>query len=54
MGSSGGINPPGQYPHSGMNPPPPPPNSGKPAGNPNYFTDKKKGEVNELKNVSLI
>lgn len=33
----------------------PPGARGGPAGgsNPNYFTDKKKGEVNELKNVRL-
>lgn len=52
--------------HSGMNPGypsggpggangPPPPGGSRPAGasNPAYFTDKKKGEVNELKNVRL-
>lgn len=47
------------YP-SGPGAPPPPggvpgPSGRAPggAGNPNYFTDKKKGEVNELKNVRM-
>jgi hypothetical protein len=56
--SMAGMNP--SYPSQGPPPPggmPPPPGAApgaqKPAGgsNPNYFTDKKKGEVNELKNV---
>lgn len=45
------------YP-SGPSGPPPPGGAPGPGGrapgvpgNPNYFTDKKKGEVNELKNV---
>lgn len=45
-GGGGGVSGPGG---------PAPPNArGGPAGgtNPSYFTDKKKGEVNELKNVS--
>ncbi|RLN60233.1 hypothetical protein BBJ29_004816 [Phytophthora kernoviae] len=55
--SMGGTNPsyPPQGPPGGM-PPPPGANTGAPRGpaggsNPNYFTDKKKGEVNELKNL---
>ncbi|KAG1702612.1 hypothetical protein DVH05_009561 [Phytophthora capsici] len=55
--SMGGMNP--SYPSQGPPPPggmPPPsgvPGAQRPAGgsNPNYFTDKKKGEVNELKNL---
>ncbi|KAL4085633.1 hypothetical protein PRIC1_014969 [Phytophthora ramorum] len=54
--SMGAMNPsyPSQGPPGGM--PPPPSNAPgvqRPAGssNPNYFTDKKKGEVNELKNL---
>jgi hypothetical protein len=38
----------------GMGAPPPPGGANAGAKNPNYFTDKKKGEVNELKNVRLV
>lgn len=41
------------YPNGPGGPPPPPPGQGRPGANPNYFTDKKKGEVNELKNVRM-
>ncbi|GLE02423.1 hypothetical protein PINS_up011261 [Pythium insidiosum] len=39
----------GMHHPSGPGAPPPPGGAAK--GNPNYFTDKKKGEVNELKNL---
>uniref|UniRef100_K3WB21 AP complex subunit beta n=1 Tax=Globisporangium ultimum (strain ATCC 200006 / CBS 805.95 / DAOM BR144) TaxID=431595 RepID=K3WB21_GLOUD len=41
------------YPNGPGGPPPPPPGQARPgaSSNPNYFTDKKKGEVNELKNL---
>ncbi|DAZ95562.1 TPA: hypothetical protein N0F65_005878 [Lagenidium giganteum] len=55
-GGSANMHSSGPYPNApGMGGPPPPPGQApRPsggAGNPNYFTDKKKGEVNELKNL---
>ncbi|KAF1784143.1 AP complex subunit beta [Phytophthora cactorum] len=49
--SMGGMNP--SYPSQGPPPPGgmPPPPATRGSSNPNYFTDKKKGEVNELKNL---
>lgn len=43
---------PGMPPRGGPMVPPGAPAGGS-GGNPNYFTDKKKGEVNELKNVRV-
>lgn len=52
-GPPGGMGGPGGMPPRGGPMAPPGAPAGGSGGNPNYFTDKKKGEVNELKNVRV-
>lgn len=51
MGMSMGAPPPMGMGGGALPPPPGGPLGSSKGGNPNYFTDKKKGEVNELKNL---